>query len=169
MKKERVVVVMGSDSDLAIMQNCVDALNEFGVGSNVRILSAHRAPDDTASFAKQAARSGAEVIIAAAGGSAHLAGVVAAHTILPVIAVPIPGKYLDGIDSLLSMVQMPAGVPVATVAIGEAGARNAGILAVQILAGRDAALRTKLEAFKKGLRGKVIDKDAAVRKMRTRP
>jgi 5-(carboxyamino)imidazole ribonucleotide mutase len=146
MSNVRVGILMGSDSDLETMKQAADALAEFGIGSELRVLSAHRTPDDTAEYARTAGGRGVQVIIAGAGGAAHLAGVVAAHTTLPVIGVPILTKSLGGADSLYSIVQMPPGVPVATVGIG--GGRNAGILAAQILATADASLREKLIAFK---------------------
>ena len=133
-KKPLVCVVMGSDSDLPVMEKTTAILEEFGVGYEVRISSAHRAPEKTANLAKYAADRGIQVIIAGAGSAAHLAGVIAAETILPVIGVPIPSSPLQGVDSLYSIVQMPKGIPVATMAIGDAGAANAGILAVEILA-----------------------------------
>jgi 5-(carboxyamino)imidazole ribonucleotide mutase len=141
-----VGILMGSDSDLETMKQAADALSEFGVTSEMRVMSAHRTPDDTAEYARTAADRGLQVIIAGAGGAAHLAGVVAAHTTLPVIGVPILTKSLGGADSLYSIVQMPPGVPVATVGIG--AGRNAGLLAVQILATGDASLRAKLAQFK---------------------
>lgn len=149
MKKQKlpaVGILMGSDSDWPTMKAAADACAEFGIGSEVRVISAHRAPLDLARYASNAHKRGMCAIIAGAGGAAHLPGVTAAFTPLPVIGVPIPGKFLKGLDSLLSIVQMPSGVPVATVAIG--GARNAGLLAVQILAVRDSALQEKVLQFK---------------------
>jgi 5-(carboxyamino)imidazole ribonucleotide mutase len=145
----RVGILMGSDSDLETMKQAADALTEFDIGFEMRVLSAHRTPDDTAEYARSAERRGLGVIIAGAGGAAHLPGVVAAHTILPVIGVPILSKALQGQDSLYSIVQMPPGVPVATVGIG--AGRNAGLLAAQILATADPTLREKLAAFKNRL------------------
>jgi 5-(carboxyamino)imidazole ribonucleotide mutase len=144
--KPLVGIVMGSDSDLPAMQGAADALREFGVPFELRVLSAHRTPDDTADYARTAASRGLKLVIAGAGGAAHLAGVIAALTVLPVIGVPMESKSLQGLDSLLSMVQMPSGIPVATVAIG--AGRNAGILAASILALSDAGLQKKMEAFK---------------------
>ncbi len=141
---------MGSDSDWPTMKGAADACAEFGIGSDVKVISAHRAPQDLARYASGAHRRGLCVIIAGAGGAAHLPGVTAAMTPLPVIGVPIAGKFLKGLDSLLSIVQMPSGVPVATVAIG--GARNAGLLAVQILAVSDKPLQEKFIEFKARLR-----------------
>lgn len=140
---------MGSDSDLPVMQPAADACAEFGVACELRVLSAHRTPDDTADYAKTAIARGLKVIIAGAGGAAHLAGVVAASTTLPVIGVPVMGKSLNGLDSLLAMVQMPPGIPVATVAVN--GGRNAGLLAVQIIGVADAGIAAKLVDFKKKL------------------
>src|SRR5581483_11469862 len=134
MPKPLVAIVMGSDSDLEIMREAAKSLDEFGIPYEIDIASAHRSPARTAEFARQAAGRGIRVIIAGAGGAAHLAGVIAAETTLPVVGVPIPSTPLNGLDSLLSIVQMPAGIPVATVAIGKAGAANAGILAAQMLA-----------------------------------
>jgi 5-(carboxyamino)imidazole ribonucleotide mutase len=141
-----VGVIMGSDSDFVVMGAASEALTEFGVAHEVRVVSAHRTPLDMADYAQQAVGRGLRVIIAGAGGAAHLPGMVAALTSLPVIGVPVPLKYLDGMDSLLSIVQMPAGVPVATVSIG--GARNAGLLAVRILAASDEALRARMDVFR---------------------
>jgi 5-(carboxyamino)imidazole ribonucleotide mutase len=155
-----VGVIMGSDSDWTVMSATADALDEFGVPHEVRVVSAHRTPLGMAEYAQAAAPRGLKVIIAGAGGAAHLPGMVASLTPLPVIGVPVPLKYLDGIDSLLSIVQMPAGVPVATVSIG--GARNAGLLAVRILATADTALRTRMEAFQTELADSVAGKDAAL-------
>ncbi len=157
--RPRVAVMMGSDSDLLTMDETVKVLTEYGVGCEVRILSAHRSPDDTAKFARNAREKGFSVIIAAAGGAAHLAGVVASHTTLPVIGVPMETKEFKGIDSLLSTVQMPSGVPVATVAIGNTGAKNAGILALQILGITDKAVAKKLENLKRSLVESVRNKN----------
>ncbi|MBN2570838.1 MAG: 5-(carboxyamino)imidazole ribonucleotide mutase [Ignavibacteriales bacterium] len=145
-KSPKIGIIMGSDSDLPILQKAIDTCIEFDVSYEVKIISAHRTPDLHAEYAKSASERGLEVIIAAAGGAAHLPGVTAGHTILPVIGVPIKGKSLDGMDSLLSIVQMPSGVPVATVAID--GARNAALLAIQILAIKYPELKRKLEEFK---------------------
>jgi 5-(carboxyamino)imidazole ribonucleotide mutase len=144
----KVGVVMGSASDWEIMQHAVEQLAAFGVPHEARILSAHRTPDDSFAYAEGAAANGLACIIAGAGGAAHLAGVLAAKTTLPVLGVPIPSKYLRGADSLLSIVQMPKGVPVATFAIGEAGAANAGLFAVALLARSDAKLAAKLAEFR---------------------
>lgn len=163
MKKPLVSIIMGSDSDLPVMSEASAALKKFGISHEVKILSAHRCPDATAEFAKGAKKKGIKVIIAGAGGAAHLAGVVAAHTTLPVIGVPMESK-LDGMDSLLSTVQMPSGIPVATVAIGKAGATNAGILAAEIMAVDSSALSKKLEAFKKELVKKVEEKNKKLKK-----
>lgn len=151
MAKPIVAVMMGSDSDLPIMSETTKLLEEYGVGFVVKILSAHRSPDDTAKFVKSARKKGFKIIIAGAGGAAHLAGVAASHTTLPVIGVPMDTKELKGIDSLFSTVQMPAGVPVATLAIGKAGAKNAAILALEILSLGDKRLEKKLDNFKKTL------------------
>ena len=140
MSKPLVSIVMGSDSDLEIMREAAKALEEFGIPYEMDVTSAHRAPRKTAEFARTAAGRGIQVIIAGAGGAAHLAGVIAAETTLPVIGVPIPTPALAGLDSLLATVQMPAGIPVATVAIGKAGAYNAGVLAAQMLALSDPGL-----------------------------
>lgn len=146
-----VAIVMGSESDLETMREAKLALDEFGIKSEVKVMSAHRSPKATVEFALGARAKGIKVIIAGAGGAAHLAGVIAAHTTLPVIGVPIETKSLKGLDSLLSTVQMPKNVPVATLAIGKAGARNAGILAAQILALSDKKIADKLANFKKQL------------------
>jgi len=144
--KSLVGILMGSDSDWPTMKKAAEACAEFGVGCDVRVMSAHRTPEDVAEFSRGAAGRGLKAIIAGAGGAAHLAGVVASFTTLPVIAVPIETKLAGGLDSLLAMVQMPSGVPVATVAVG--GARNAGLLAVQIIATGDAKLAEQLVTFK---------------------
>ena len=148
--KPKVAIVMGSDSDLEIMREAGKALDGFGIDYEIDIASAHRSPARTSELARKAVARGIKVIIAGAGGAAHLAGVIAAETTLPVIGVPIP-SVLNGLDSLLSTVQMPAGIPVATVAIGKAGATNAGILAAQILALSDPKLAEKLKAHKEKL------------------
>ncbi|GAA3847446.1 5-(carboxyamino)imidazole ribonucleotide mutase [Amycolatopsis tucumanensis] len=153
-----VGVIMGSDSDWPVLEAAGTALDEFGVSYEVGVYSAHRTPQRMLDYARSAADRGIKVIIAGAGGAAHLPGMVASATVLPVIGVPVPLKYLDGMDSLLSIVQMPAGVPVATVSIG--GARNAGLLAVRILAAQDPALREKMAAFQADLEQLVLDKDA---------
>jgi len=158
MSKPVVSIVMGSDSDLDIMREAGKSLEEFGIGYEMDVTSAHRSPDRTAEYAKNAAGRGIKVIIAGAGGAAHLAGVIAAHTTLPVIGVPIPSTSLNGLDSLLATVQMPAGIPVATVAIGKAGATNAGILAAQIVAQSSAAVAKKLDGHKEKLANSVEEK-----------
>jgi len=153
-----VSIVMGSDSDLEVMREAGKALEDFGIAYEIDVTSAHRSPDRTAAYARKAAERGIRVIIAGAGGAAHLAGVIAAHTTLPVIGVPIPSTSLQGMDSLLATVQMPAGIPVATVAIGKPGATNAGILAAQIIAVSDAAVAGKLQQHKKKLAQGVEEK-----------
>ena len=158
MSKPLVSIVMGSDSDLEIMREAGKALEGFGITYEIDVTSAHRSPDRTAEFARRAAGRGIRIIIAGAGGAAHLAGVIAAHTTLPVIGVPIPSTSLNGMDSLLATVQMPAGIPVATVAIGKPGATNAGILAAQILGVADSAIAQKLEAHKAKLAQSVEEK-----------
>lgn len=157
----RVGLIMGSDSDWPVMQAAAEALAEFDVPFEVGVVSAHRTPGRMLAYAREASGRGIEVIIAGAGGAAHLPGMVASATALPVIGVPVPLAALDGMDSLLSIVQMPAGVPVATVSIG--GARNAGLLAVRILGSADAALRARMEAFQADLEAQVLDKDRALR------
>ncbi|HEU4975690.1 MAG TPA: 5-(carboxyamino)imidazole ribonucleotide mutase [Baekduia sp.] len=153
----RVAVIMGSDSDWPVMGAAVDALKEFDVPWEARVVSAHRTPEDMVAFARDAAGRGIEVIVAGAGGAAHLPGMVASLTPLPVIGVPVAITKLDGMDALLSIVQMPAGVPVATVAVD--GARNAGLLAVRILAAADPALRERMAAFQAGLAEQARAKD----------
>ncbi|MEP7019759.1 MAG: 5-(carboxyamino)imidazole ribonucleotide mutase [Pseudonocardiales bacterium] len=160
MAEPLVGVIMGSDSDWSVMSAAADALREFDVEHEVRVVSAHRTPLDMASYAQQASERGLKVIIAGAGGAAHLPGMVAALTPLPVIGVPVPLKHLDGMDSLLSIVQMPAGVPVATVSIG--GARNAGLLAVRILAASDESLTQRMIDFQAALAESARAKDAAL-------
>ncbi len=151
---------MGSDSDLSVMQGAVDVLDEFGVAREVRVVSAHRTPEVMVEYAKTAADRGLQVIIAGAGGAAHLPGMTASLTPLPVIGVPVALKTLDGMDSLLSIVQMPAGIPVATVAINNA--RNAGLLAVRILAVSDAVLRAAMQRYQSELAAMVTEKDQRV-------
>jgi 5-(carboxyamino)imidazole ribonucleotide mutase len=164
MSKPLVSIVMGSDSDLEIMQEAAKVLIEFGIAYEMDVTSAHRSPDRTADYARKAAGRGVRVIIAGAGGAAHLAGVIAAHTILPVIGVPIPSTPLQGMDSLLATVQMPAGIPVATVAIGRPGAMNAGILAAQILAVADASIAKKLTAHKEKMARGVEEKSKKLKR-----
>src|SRR5262249_49092517 len=159
-----VALVMGSDSDLPTVKEACTVLSKFGVPWVVRVLSAHRCPDDLVAFVKQAEQEGVRVFIAAAGGAAHLAGVIAAHTTRPVLGIPIQTSALNGLDSLLSMVQMPGGVPVATMAIGTAGARNAALLAVQILALSDEELSNKLVQHRSQQAKQVQQKDARVQK-----
>lgn len=159
----RVAVVMGSDSDLKVMAGCVEQLRELGVEPAVRVISAHRTPQRAAEFAETAEGNGLKVIIAAAGMAAHLAGALAARTTLPVIGVPLVCEAgLGGMDALLSTVQMPPGVPVATMGVGKAGAKNAAILTVQILALEDEDLRRKLKAFRRAQEQQVAAKDASV-------
>ncbi|HEU0102076.1 MAG TPA: 5-(carboxyamino)imidazole ribonucleotide mutase [Mycobacteriales bacterium] len=155
-----VAVIMGSDSDWPVMQGAADALAEFEVPYEVRVLSAHRTPQDMLAWASAAAGRGLRCVVAGAGGAAHLPGMVASMTPLPVIGVPVPLAHLDGLDSLLSIVQMPAGIPVATVSIG--GARNAGLLAVRILAAADPALQSRVAAFQEALADTARGKDAAL-------
>jgi 5-(carboxyamino)imidazole ribonucleotide mutase len=156
-----VGILMGSDSDWPKIKAAAAALGEFGVPYEVRVMSAHRTPEIVRQYAAMAAARGLQVIIAAAGGAAHLAGVVASHTTLPVIGIPVATELSGGLDSLLSVVQMPGDVPVATVAVGGGGPRNAGLLAVQILALGNAALQEKLATFKRTLTEKVAAKDEA--------
>ena len=157
----RVGLIMGSDSDWPVMQDAADALAEFDVPFEVGVVSAHRTPGRMLEYARGAAERGIDVIIAGAGGAAHLPGMVASATPLPVIGVPVPLARLDGLDSLLSIVQMPAGVPVGCVSIG--GARNAGLLAVRILGSADAALRVRMQNFQADLEAQVLAKDRALR------
>ncbi|HEU5456311.1 MAG TPA: 5-(carboxyamino)imidazole ribonucleotide mutase [Nocardioides sp.] len=157
----RVGIVMGSDSDWPVMKDAAEALAEFDVAHEADVVSAHRMPEQMLDYGRQAAGRGLQVIIAGAGGAAHLPGMLAAVTALPVIGVPVPLKYLDGMDSLLSIVQMPAGVPVATVAVGNA--RNAGLLAVRILGATDPALQERMTEFQAELRNKAEEKGKSVR------
>ena len=159
-KKPLIGILMGSDSDLGIMQKAVDVCKEFNISFEVKILSAHRTPEQHGEYSKTAASRGLKVIIAAAGGAAHLPGVTAANTVLPVIGVPILSKTLNGIDSLLSIVQMPSGVPVATVAID--GAKNAALLAIQIIATGDSNLQNKLVEYKNKMAEESMNKNKSI-------
>jgi len=154
--KPQVAIVMGSDSDWPVMKAAAQMLADFGVAYEARVVSAHRTPDLMFEFAEKAASEGYKAIIAGAGGAAHLPGMIASKTTLPVLGVPVPSKHLQGQDSLLSIVQMPKGIPVATFAIGEAGAANAGLFAVSILATQDSGLATKLEKFREAQADKVL-------------
>ena len=158
-----VGIIMGSDSDLPVMQEVFEVLTNFGIPAEMTVASAHRSPQRVSEYARSARQRGLKVLIAGAGGAAHLAGVLAAETTLPVIGVPIASSPLKGWDALLSTVQMPAGVPVATVAVGKAGARNAAILAAQILAVADRKLQERLEQYKEELAEKVAEKAASLR------
>ena len=157
MNKPLVAIIMGSDSDWPVMKNAAQMLADFGVAYEAKVISAHRTPDLMFQFAENAVKDGYQIIIAGAGGAAHLPGMVAAKTTLPVLGVPVPSKHLQGQDSLLSIVQMPRGIPVATFAIGEAGAANAGLFAVSILANHDADLAQKLAEFRAKQSDKVIN------------
>ena len=163
-----VGILMGSDSDLPVMEEAARVLEEYGIPHEVRICSAHRTPEGAAAYAREAAGRGLKVLIAGAGGAAHLAGALAAGTVLPVIGVPLGSSSLQGLDALLATAQMPAGVPVATVAIGKAGARNAALLALAILATADPALRGRLEAARRALAEKVEAADKALQEKRRR-
>jgi 5-(carboxyamino)imidazole ribonucleotide mutase len=162
--KPQVGIIMGSDSDLSVMAEAAETLKQFGVACEVDVTSAHRSPARTSEYARMAAQRGLKAIIVGAGGAAHLAGVVAAETTLPVIAVPMPSTTLQGLDSLLATVQMPAGVPVACMAIGRAGATNAAIFAVQILAASDPALAKKMAEHKEKLARSVAEKSKKVKR-----
>ncbi len=154
--EKRVLIVMGSRSDLPVMEGCMQQLDEFQIGYEVRILSAHRTPNAVIELSEQAKARGIQVIIAAAGGAAHLAGVIASSTPLPVIGIPVQTSALGGMDSLLSTVQMPSGVPVATVAIGKAGPKNAAILAAQMIGLADSTVQEKIIEFKKNQAEKIL-------------
>lgn len=156
-----VGVIMGSDSDFSVMGDAVQVLRDFGIEHEVEVVSAHRTPDKMVTYAREAAGRGMRVIIAGAGGAAHLPGMVASMTSLPVIGVPVPLAKLDGMDSLLSIVQMPGGIPVATVSIG--GAKNAGLLAARILGASDPAMRAQLDAYAQSLTDMVEEKNAALK------
>ncbi|MEI8243589.1 MAG: 5-(carboxyamino)imidazole ribonucleotide mutase [bacterium] len=157
-----VGIIMGSDSDWPLLQKGAETLRDFGVPFEVRVMSAHRTPDVAAAYAAAAEARGLQVLISAAGGAAHLGGVIAAHTVLPVIGVPVAGGPLNGLDSLLATIQMPAGIPVATVTLGSAGPVNAALVAVQILSLSNPGLRRKFHAYKDKLRQKVAEGDAKV-------
>lgn len=160
----KAAVLMGSNSDLPKIQGCIDTLRKLGVETVVRVMSAHRTPDLVAEFTERAEQDGFGVIIAAAGGAAHLAGAVAAHTLLPVVGIPVEGGALHGMDALLATVQMPGGIPVATVGVGSGGAINAGLLAAQILSLADPALRQRLKEDRAARREKVLAADADLQK-----
>jgi len=164
MKDKEIAIIMGSRSDMSVMQNAIDILKEFGIGHEVKVLSAHRTPAQTINFAKEARNKGYKAIIAAAGGAAHLAGVIAAHTTLPVIGVPIETKALGGVDSLFSTVQMPSGIPVGCMAIGKPGAKNASLFALEILATTNKRLQLKLADYKKELASTVLSKSKPAKK-----
>jgi len=157
-----VGIVMGSDSDWPLVQKAADTLTAFGVAFDVRVISAHRTPDLAFDYAANAEARGLKVIIAAAGGAAHLGGVLSAHTVLPVIGIPVAGGALNGLDALYATLQMPAGIPVATVTLGSAGPVNAALLAVQILGTADPELRAKFHAYKDELKSKVVEGNAKV-------
>lgn len=157
-----VLLVMGSDSDLPVMQEAADLLRSFNIAYEMRISSAHRSPTRTMALASEAADRGIRIIIAGAGMAAHLAGVVAAKTLLPVIGIPMPGGALNGVDALYSTVQMPAGIPVATMAIGKAGAKNAGLFAIQILALNDTQLTSALQEYRAQMDSDLEHKDSAL-------
>lgn len=158
MARPKVAVLMGSDSDLAVMTECVKVLDAYGIACDVRVLSAHRTPDAAIRYARGAERRGIRAFVCGAGGAAHLAGAIAAHTTLPVIGVPLASSPLAGFDALLSTVQMPPGIPVATVGVGAMGAANAGHLAAQILAGGDAPLRRKIAKRRARMAASVLEK-----------
>jgi phosphoribosylaminoimidazole carboxylase PurE protein len=162
--KPRVAILMGSDSDLEVMTEAAETLKHFKIGYQMKVLSAHRSPEDVVRFVKQAKSKGIRIFICGAGGAAHLAGVVAAHTTLPVIGIPINSSPLGGLDSLLATVQMPSGTPVATVAIGKGGARNAALLACQMLALQDLKLEKALGIFKQNLAAAIRKKNEQLKK-----
>lgn len=164
----KVGILMGSDSDLEVMHEAEKRLDTFGIVYETRIMSAHRTPEQAAQYAATARQRGLEVIICGAGAAAHLAGAIAAHTILPVIGIPIDSSSLKGLDALLATVQMPAGIPVATMAIGKAGAANAGIFAAQIVGRTDSAVAAKLEQFKKEMAAGVEERDRKLQSERTK-
>jgi 5-(carboxyamino)imidazole ribonucleotide mutase len=164
----RVGILMGSDSDLEVMREAEKRLDTFGISYETRILSAHRTPDKAAEYAATAQQRGLEVIICGAGAAAHLAGAIAANTTLPVIGIPIDSSSLNGLDALLATAQMPAGIPVATMAIGKVGAANAGIFAAQIVGRKDSAVAAKLEQFKKEMAAGVEERDRTLQSERNK-
>lgn len=165
----QVALIMGSYSDYNKLDRALEVFKEFGIGLEIRVMSAHRTPDVVAEYAKNAEKNGIKVIIAAAGGAAHLPGVIAAYTILPVIGIPVAIPSLDGLDSLLSMVQMPAGIPVATMSTGSGGAENAALMAIAILATSDSTLAEMLHTFRRRMADKVIERDSTLQwKLRTK-
>lgn len=168
MSQAQVAILMGSDSDIDVMNEAAAALKEFGIGFEMHVMSAHRTPNEVGAYAESARERGFRVFICGAGSAAHLAGVVAAHTTLPVIGVPINATSLGGLDALLATVQMPTGIPVATVAVGKGGARNAGILAAQIIAQADCGLAEKLIQFKKSMAENVKAKDVKLQEQLAR-
>jgi phosphoribosylaminoimidazole carboxylase PurE protein len=161
----KIAVLMGSKTDLPVMEESAAILRQFGVPFDMRVLSAHRTPDEVVELARGARENGFAAIIAGAGMSAHLAGVIAAHTTLPVIAVPIDASSLNGLDALLAMVQMPPGIPVATMGIGKAGAKNAALLAVSMLSVMDASLRDKLALYRSDMKKAVLEADEGIKKL----
>jgi phosphoribosylaminoimidazole carboxylase PurE protein len=161
----KVAVLMGSKSDLTVMEECSAILRQFGIIHEMRILSAHRTPSEVIRFSVQAQEEGFSVIIAGAGMAAHLAGVIAAHTLLPVIGVPIDSSSLGGLDALLSMVQMPPGIPVATVGIGKAGARNAALLAIEMLSFKDNSLQERLRQYRQDMMKTVLEEDDSIKNL----
>jgi phosphoribosylaminoimidazole carboxylase PurE protein len=163
--KPLVGIVMGSDSDIPVMEEAAKVLDSFGIGYEITITSAHRSPDKTREYIRSAEKRGIKIIIAGAGWAAHLAGVIAAETTMPVIGVPIDSSPLLGLDSILATLQMPSGIPVATMAVGKTGAKNAAILSVQILSVRDESLQKKLRAYKKKLADEVEEKDRNLKKV----
>ena len=160
--KPVIAILMGSDSDADALKPCGEVLKEFGVPFEAKVLSAHRTPEETVAYTESAKKNGIKVMICAAGGAAHLAGVVAAHTMLPVIGIPVETSSFKGMDSLLSTVQMPAGVPVATVAVGSGGVRNAAFLALRVLALEDAKIAEALERYKENNRKKILGKNVSL-------
>lgn len=161
----KIAVIMGSKSDLPVLEECVAVLRQFGIPFEVRVLSAHRTPDEVADFARSARGNGFAAVIAGAGMSAHLAGVIAAHTTLPVVGVPIDSSSLNGVDALLSMAQMPPGIPVATMGIGKAGAKNAALFAIEVLSISQPELQEKLALYRQDLKKGVLEADESVKKL----
>jgi len=160
----KIAIVMGSKSDLAIMEECSGILRQFGIPYEMRILSAHRTPDEVASFSKNARKDGFSIIIAGAGMAAHLAGVISAYTTLPVIGVPLDAS-MQGMDALFSMVQMPPGVPVATMGVGKAGAKNAALLAAEILSLSDDTMQERLTRYRQDMKKNVLEADESIKKL----